>query len=104
MNRSKCCICGKSRNIIYLKKYKNLFNRYKSVCNLTVSSNNNFLTIGSTLFTIHPCTVIYFENLNNQLNQYSELFTQIKKTFPFYKIIEQQQNVAPELTFLLQIK
>jgi hypothetical protein len=103
MDRSQCVMCGKTRFRKYLLYVLDLNCRNVWVCSHPVACNQNYIKINDVNYLHSPCHLRFlkmqYDVLQSQINNYQ--FSKI--LFPLYQKVLQHKNVAPELTFLLQL-
>lgn len=103
MGRHKCIICGKVRLSQYIEKRIDLNGDLLNVCKRSVSYESNYIKIHDFYYNIHPCIIKFHQQQHNNMVRLLENYERSKKMFPYYDKILQEQNVTPELTFLLQL-
>jgi hypothetical protein len=98
-----CIMCGKVRFRKYLLRAMNLDCKNIWVCSHPVSYNHNYLKIGNSSYLYSPCHLRFLKMQYDKLNIQIVNYQFSKILFPLYKRIQELENVAPELTFLLQL-
>jgi hypothetical protein len=103
MDRSKCVMCGKVRYRKYLLQALDLTGRNVWVCSRPVSFSVGYIILDNIGFLHSPCHLGFLKMQYDSLNRQIANYQFSKMLFPLFKEIQQRKNVAPELTFLLQL-
>lgn len=104
MERSTCVVCGKKRLHKYLRQLPNLDGSKAWVCNNLKFRHKSYLQVSNVNYHFDVCQMVFLKLQFENIKKHIENHLAAKKSQWYYDKIIQEENVTPELTFLLQLR